>query len=479
MLPMLQKHAVITAALLASLSLTACGSKKELNGAPAKSEKTTTSDTNGSLGGGLPDPNGPISDLPAPTEDYYPPVPGPIPGGTATPPKTETPKAQTPPPPPAPPKASTPSYPPPPTSSVPVNQPAPVVNPPVAATRNVEGDLNQIPTDYNSNDYRNATRDNLSKRMTGAVTPEGLVYTSSSTDELLNYLRARNQKVGAVSRQQNLDAAASIQSAKMSIDSLSGDISVTLKVQEGSSVRTYNVAGGVGSDVAMPVRSVRAANGEKTTGSRPVSGTAKCVDLDGGCENVYVRLELGAKGSSGIVNLVFRNSAADLYFHLPAKGQHSDNPEFLVLQDYMINTIRQVNTTDKIKSVRLNSWEVVNGRSGFAVSMKGANNELLAFAGPLLAPEAGTGVNIGLSRIAKENNDDSLDLISLNNSKLNYANTIADARLIANNGLGQIRISLKMRKRSNFAQDQVAVTFMRKIKPLVDLTEDNLLRTSY
>jgi hypothetical protein len=106
--------------------------------------------------------------------------------------------------------------------------------------------------------------------------------------------------------------------------------------------------------------------------------------------------------------------------------------------------------------------------------MRGYNNELLGFAGPLLAPEAGTGVNIKLSRLAKDK-EDSLDLINTNSTKLNYANWIAEARLVANNGLGQVRVSLKMRKVGAYGQDQFAVTFMRRIKPIVELDE-NIVR---
>ncbi|WP_253696501.1 hypothetical protein ACLWBD_16620 [Bdellovibrio sp. HCB117] len=472
MLPMLHKHTVITAALLASLSLTACGKKKDVLAPPTEQQTTQktgsdseTSNTNGQ--GELPDPSNP--------NDTLPPLPEPIPDTKVNPPKANPPKAN-------PPKTTTPPstgggapskpstpVPPPPTTEIPKQTPPVVDTLPVPAPG-----TNRLPSDYRSNDASNATNDALSKRMTGAVTEDGLVYTSSSTDDLLTYLRARNEKVGAESRRANLAAAASILSAKMSVDGLSGDAVVTLKVQEGRDVKVYNVAGAsVNGGYASPVKSVRAGNGEKSTGARALSGTLKCLDLDGGCETTFVRLQIGTSPNTAIINLVFRNSPADLYFHLPAQGAHSDNPEFLLIQEFALSTIQRLNVENKVKTSKISSWEVVNGRSGFNVSLKGVNQELLAFAGPLLAPEAGTGVNINLSRIAKDQ-EDTLDLISLNNTKLNYANYIGEARLIANNGLGQVRIALKMRKRGAYAQDQLAITFMRRIKPLVDLTDDNL-----
>ncbi|MNL40579.1 hypothetical protein D3C87_1629380 [compost metagenome] len=121
----------------------------------------------------------------------------------------------------------------------------------------------------------------------------------------------------------------------------------------------------------------------------------------------------------------------------------------------------------------MSSFEVVNGRSGVTLAIEGLNKELLAFAGPLLAPEAGTAVNVTLSRV-KQDREDTLDLLAAGKNKLNFANWIGQARMVANNGLGQVRLALKMRKRGNYKQDQFAVTFMRTINPIVDLTDDNL-----
>lgn len=448
MLPM-NKNALILSLLAASLSLSACGSKKDvIAGQPVKKEQTTK--TGGQLG----------KELPNPLDEEENTLPQPLPENVSKPqPPTKTPP---PPPPPAPINGGN--------SNVGGNTQTPVVTP-VAPAPQIG--TNPIPGDYRANDPANVTRDNLTKRMTGGMTADGLVYTSSSTDDLLTFLRLRNERVSYETRQANLAAAASVVSAKLNIDEFSGDAIVTVKVQEGSDVKVYNLAGmnNLGGGTASNLRSVRAGNGETSTGTRPIDGTLKCMDLDGGCDTTFVRLRLGYTGSSSIVNLVFRNSAADLFVKFP--DVRSENAEYLFLQEFVTNTIRQIQIPNRIKTVRMNSWEVVNGRSGVMVSVKGFNNELLGFASPLLAPEAGTGVNINASRLAKDK-DDSLDLLDWDRAQLNYANSIGEARLVANNGLGQVRLLLKMRKRGNFPQEQFTMTFMRKIKPLVDLTDDNL-----
>ena len=477
MLPMLHKHTIITAALMASLSLTACGSKKDVLKAPDQTSQSGT-DTNsgngqkqdtktgGSIGGGLGNPSTdgknntepplPLpgaTDLPDPSAPVQP-KPAPAPG------KSQGQGQNT--------NTNNGSVPQAPSDSA---KPAPL--PPVTSEKPAP-DLgtNPLPNDYRSDDATQVGRDNFTKRMTGGVTADGLVYTSSSTDELLNFLRARNARVDEATRQANMAAAASILSAKLTVDGMSGDAIVTLKIQEGDSTKVYNIAGSMNDGgAASALRSVRAGNGEKSTGTRSIEGTIKCLDLDGGCTNTYVRVKLASQDSTARVGVIFRNSAADVHISLP--GQYSDNPEYLVLREFFRNSILQQNSENRIKEARMSSFEVLNGRSGVALTIIGMNSQLLGFAGPLLAPEAGTGVNINLSRIAKDN-DDTLDLISLNSSKLTYQNWIGDARMVANNGLGQVKIALKMRKRSTFAQDQFAITFMRKIKPHVELTDDNL-----
>lgn len=459
MLPMLKKHTMITAALLATLTLSACGKKKDVLAAPPQDPQTQTGekpapkipnsdqgDTSGNMGGGLPDPNGGADTDYNPNEegedqgegDQYEPTP--IPDGGSG-------------------HSSRPST-------------RPNLPPPVVETEPVPTTPQEVPRDYVSNDANNVKSDEFGKRYTGGVAADGLLYTSSSTDELLNFLRARNSRVGERYRRLNIEAAASVTFAKMTVDSLSGDGIVTLKVNEYGKDVVYNLAGSSASGPANPLRLVRAGNGEKTTGSRLIEGTWKCVDFDGGCENVFVRVKIGGGDDSAIINVVFRNSKMDLWFSLP--GQSSGNPEYLRLYELAINTIKKnLNSANRLRTATMNSWEVVNGRSGVTLYMKAHNDELLAFAGPLLAPEAGTGVNIVLSRLAQDK-EDSLDLINTNSTSLRYQNFIADARLVANNGLGQVRVKIKMRKRLDFAQDQFAITFMRRVKPIVELSDENL-----
>jgi hypothetical protein len=420
-----KKAAILLAAAAASISVVGCGKKKEV-GNPSAPQRTEikTEQVNGSIEGELPMPNNESNAVPlAPQPDSQT-----VAVGSA---------------------------------------------PKVSEVRPVKiGDLNPLPLDYESNNSSSVVRDGLSKRITGGKTSDSLLYTGTSTDGIHTYLRSRNEKVGWETRRLNFEAAASVKSAKLTVDSLSGEAIIVLKLEENKILKTYVLAGDMTTGSANILGVVNAGAGAVTSGSQALQGTIKCLDLDGMCENSYLRIKVGGQGvSSAIINVIFRQSAADLYFHLP--GEYTDSSEYSDIREMIVNSIKRINSDNRISKIVMNSFEVVNGRSGVDVYIQSRNKELLGFSGPLLAPEAGTAVNVGLSRIGNEAND-TLDLLALNQWNLNYQNTIAEARMINNNGLGQIRIALKMRKRGQLGGEQFAMTIMRKIKPIIELNETSL-----
>jgi outer membrane biosynthesis protein TonB len=446
---MLRKHSTISAALMLSLSLTACGSKKSIvNSSPqsAKTDSTKSGDkksdkTNGTLPGGL-----------APSKDSTPATP-PLPIQAPSPTPTPAPKAKASPTP-------TPTASPTPAQKQSQQKQAPAAPPAPAKQQEKQ----QQPQQASS----------TNKRLTGGVGANGLVYTSTSTDSLMSFLRARNEKVPEATKQANLQAAASVLSAKISGDKEENSLSVSLQVKEGSSVVVYNMAGAFNPDASNELKAVSQAQGLRTSGSRAIRGTLKCLDADGGCETMWARVRIGdAKSGSAVVNVVFRNSSADLFFNMPDEAKESNNPEYIFLKDFIYSTIKNDNTIYKIVSSKMSSWEVVNGRSGFAVALKGGNDQLLAFAGPLLAPTSGTKVDLQASVIGKEKQK-SFVPFSTANAKLDYADSIGEAKIVSNNGEGQLRMLFKMRQRASYAQDQFMITFTRKVKPLVDLSDANL-----
>lgn len=433
---------LIAVSLIAALAVSACGKKKEVYGGPANQEKQATqASTN-------------LGDLPGPnvsSAEKSLPGPGPRKSPSQQGQFVETKEGPMPQPPLVDGKGPLP----------PVSQSRPVQN----------SELNPIPADYKSNQASQVERDGITKRMTGGQTSDGLIYTSSSIDEIHAVLRARNDKVGWAQKRTNLELASSVKSASLKIDSLSGEATVVVKMAEGRSDATYVLSGEAGEGSARRLRVVRQSLSEKTTGQRTVEASLKCLDLDGGCENTFARLKFNVNGSPAVVNIVFRQSSADAFFQLP--GEYSNNTEYLHLREFIHNSIKGVQSANRISEIQMNAFEVVNGRSGFEILIKGRNKELIGLRGPLLAPEAGTAVNIQAARVGKEAQD-SLDFTSLGEVSLKYANYIQDVRVVNNNGLGQVRFVMKMRKRADYSQDQFAVTIMRRVKPLIELSDESL-----
>lgn len=429
-----QKHQLLTAAVLAALSLTACGKKQDLYSPPPeaqakaedpakkstpkkkadskipaspRSSKQSSSGNENSepdLGGGLDesDDDGTTGSLPEPGSS-----------GTARDPYgTKTPPAPTP------------------RNSFP-DSPVDVA------------DVNPAPRERSSSPPPYEPSENSGNKYTGGTAKDGLLYTASAPDSLLEFLKARNARVDSEIRRDNLALATSVSSANLSNDN--GNVVVTLNLIEDGQVKKYVLVGDARSGSATKLQL------QDTDGSRAADGTLKCVDADGDCENIFARLRIGTPGTASIVSVVFRTSGANLFFDLPKTN--SGSYEYQTLRQFMRNTVSKVG--DRIATSRMASYEVVNGRSGFEVTMKGNNGETLAYSGALVAgPEdSRTELNVTLDA----------------NSRTDYAKWITGSRLVSNDTNGRLNVRLTVSSGEHFV-----VKFARQVKPIVDLNDDNL-----
>ncbi len=260
----------------------------------------------------------------------------------------------------------------------------------------------------------------------------------------------------------NYEASASVESAKIALAANGRDLILTVRIYENGLVATYNLVGSKNGSLSK----VRRANGEISSGSRSIEATARCMDADGGCQVVFTRIKIGESPNAGIINIVFRNTKADLYFKLP--GRNSGNPDYLKFREMTYNTIQKNFSMNRVKQLRFASYEVVNGKSGFAVMMKTYHGELMAFSGALLAPDYGTRLNLKLNKGGSVR-DDMLDTVLTSNSSYRYSNNISEAALIGNNGLGQVELEFTVAAKSGYYQDKFSIVFMRAPKALRSL----------
>lgn len=461
-----RQHKLLAAAVMASLALSACGKKKDVYGTPeAPPPVADGKGTPPTPGGGLPPAqDGDESDhtglggglgggqdggkggaqLPPPTSQggslkgpKQPPQPAPSQdeeeehGAPQIPSQSEEEDESNVPAPPSLPKrpGSQPGAP---------TQPGPSQNPSQSGS-------------YNPDSPKSLDIQSIEKKLTGGTGEGGIVYTSSSTDDIHNFLRARSQRVNEESRRLNAEASGSVLSANLTESA--GVSTVTLRVREGEYTKVYQLAGRAAGPKGGALKVTAA-----STGTRPVDGTLACLDADGGCETSFARVRLGETGANGIINIIFRKSEAAVHFNLPK--ERSGSVDYENMREFILNTSRDVRTDNKIVDVRMSSWEITGGRAGVDLSLVGGNGEYIGYSVPLIARPEGTYVTTAATKIA-------------NTQGRKLAETVESARLIANNGLGQVRLAIKMKSRGGSAQDEFKVTFMRVMKPLIQLDEKN------
>lgn len=321
-------------------------------------------------------------------------------------------------------------------------------------------ELGQTPREEGQNPAQFADFERGENRYhTGLKGDQDLYYSGSGSDGLLEYFKKLNLDQPAVQKNKDLRRAADIASSKLEIDSFSGSAMVTLTMNNGSK---YVLAGNPDGEQHTELRRVRSL----TTGRLLVTGFHKCVDLDGRCTVSYAKVKF-SDGSA--VRVIYRNTVADYHVVLPKKD--SGSPEYVLWEAFLVNGAFKNSTKKRLQQVEISSWEVVNGRSAAQTRMYGADDNLIAFSGPLLMPEAGTGVSLAMSRLTEKSGMTDDLMTRKSEYEFEYATMLAEIRMVNNNGRGQMRYLFKTRKRSVNPQDVITITFARVENPVMNASE--------
>lgn len=404
-----QNAKLLTLTLVSAIALSSCGKKKELTGGEAPAPATTTPAP--AAGGNEADPskdnanrgrdNGSVEVLP--------PLP-PLPNGELEEPRTSGGK---------PPVANLPSVGGSKSPATPVKPPqGPQVLPPVISNPN-------------SPAAREEFKSVAGKKVTGMAPEKGLSYTSAGADETLEYFKNLNKRQTAMQQQMNMKKATEILSAELTVDEESLEARILLTMSNG---QKYKLAGAPEGDGRADLAQLR------SNGMLQVKGFHKCIDTDGGCNTSYAKLQFS---DGSYARIVFRQARASYKFNLPA-AEGNDSQAHVLLEKFIINGHEKADTIHKLSKIDVSSFEVVNGRSGVTVEILGDDDNLIKFAGPLLAPEGGTVVNTQMFKIIDLTPSE--DLMSENMYVFDRAKGITDIRMIRNNGLGQMRFALRTKQ---------------------------------
>lgn len=301
---------------------------------------------------------------------------------------------------------------------------------PVSNGNGSAGELPQAGKNKKQNGAVIANFDVTSVEQTGGKLDK-LNYTAASADGLMAEFRSYNNSVAAAQKQMNLNLAKAVIGAKLirSAGSMTVDLTLDESIDGVKKISSYRLQG-VSSDAGdRQILKKSSANGDLEY----QGGFLKCTDKDGGCDNAYIKIKL----SGAYLRVIFRNSYADRFFILEEGSQGS---AFEMWKSYLSNTTNGSTTSQKIAYVQTSSYEIVNGRSGMGIKIATEDNETVGLSVPLLAPDNGTLSYVGASKVTDLSRN--YDLTSNLNGPQNLAQTIKEAKLVNNNGKGEVRVRL-------------------------------------
>lgn len=262
---------------------------------------------------------------------------------------------------------------------------------------------------------------------------EALNFTSSGNDGLMAEFRSYNNKVAGDQKTMNLNLAKAVINAKLkrSAGSMIVDLTLDESMEGVKKITSYRLQGNPSDAGDRQILKQATTNGDLEY----QGGFLKCVDADGGCDTAYIKIKL----SGAYLRVIFRNSYADRFFILE---QGSQGSSFDLWKTYLMNTANGASTSQKIANIKTSSFEVVNGRAAMGVLITAEDNEMVGLSVPLLVADKGT---IAGSNVSKVNDiSKNYDLVSSANSSQNLAQAIREAKLVNNNGKGDIRIRLDL-----------------------------------
>ncbi len=283
-----------------------------------------------------------------------------------------------------------------------------------------------------------------------------LAYTAGADDYLRGYLQQKLASVEDESvRERNKSEARKIKNVRMVIDSETGDVAVTI-VRRLDGQNKSSLLGGAFDSHGI----VRLSSQE----NHSIRGILMCLDrTDKTCYSARIRLEIGQPGSRAIVHLIYRRTSANFDYHLPTAV--SNNSEFVRLVDLFYNAEDHNGRSNSLRSALIDTFEVINGRSGLRVSLTSNENELITASGPLVNASQGS---VSLDR--ERNFDDLVDLKEGHSFKRRMHDTISNVILTGNDASREITLSFAVRPEAlSGKEESLSVTFLRQHRGIITL----------
>lgn len=287
-------------------------------------------------------------------------------------------------------------------------------------------------------------------------------YSGTASDYLRNLLIMKADSVSREEQSRDLQVAAKVKSASLDMDARNpGRAIITLTVADGRNSRELQLSGNLtnGRGRMAPTKSINAVKGEII-----------CMDQNQlTCETAIADLIVNDHKNSARLRIIFRNTAMHLNAKFPNKNCSTQGCQdiytlFSRTDDY--DTGYGVRDAMVMKrDSRMETFEVINGRTGFRLVMHTVAGQVIAFGGPLFNQKLMQSSSTNLVADRNLTTRDQLDYDGAN-YRTNLNNELTDIRIVDNDGIGNVLVSITTEGREGSLQDSMQLEIRRQSKDL-------------
>jgi hypothetical protein len=280
---------------------------------------------------------------------------------------------------------------------------------------------------------------------------------SGAADDLINqYLTNEMSRVkDGVQQSINLNRAHQVLKAGL-VHNNDGTIHLSLTMMSKSSDKVLKLTGHLNNRGEAKLRGVGADQGIH------VSGSLKCADENATntCETTVVNLEFKESGRVSTVAILFRSS--DAIFNVNFPDDDISDTDYVKVVRLFKNTEYQITEGNSLKLIRMNSYEVINGRSGMTLSLLSRENEFIQFKFPLIKQQDEDKTEIAVDR--RVDPKEAFEITGQHALRSKISESLTDVTLVNNTGRGDVTLLVKMKALKNASSKTIKMTFKRHLK---------------
>lgn len=284
--------------------------------------------------------------------------------------------------------------------------------------------------------------------VTGGKSKSGMKYSGSVGDGIMTQLLTQEKMKLASEQNRNAVLAASIWDMAYLIDS-QGTLTISVDFTKGAGLAKVQVKTGFTAHQTMNVVATVGSGSE-------VQIMAKCLDTVKSADRCSNLLVTFAKDGAEATALL-RQTLANIYFEYEKIEQAN---EYATLVEFFKNSSIDVETSNKVDSAYLNTFEVVNGKSGFKVVVTGKRSQVLGFKADLLLKKDFSAPMIAVDKETKFRGID-MWMGQIVGKDLAFMSSISDAQLVQNSSKGQITIDMTVKSVSTGSSNSLTLRFTR------------------